>query len=107
MLKIQSFFNISTDLRISKHNIDKNYWIIEVTSLTKLNLLINYLSNHPLLTAKRNDFNDWLKAYQLMADKKHLSEDGKLLIKQIKSNMNKNREVFNWDHLVYLNNVEK
>lgn len=78
-----------------------------MASLTKLELLIQYLSNFPLLTAKRNDFNDWLKAYQLMMDKKHLDVDGKLLIKQIKSNMNKNREVFNWDHLVYLNNVEK
>ena len=36
---------------------------------------------------------------------KHLSEDGKLLIKNIKSNMNKKREVFNWDHLVYLKKV--
>jgi LAGLIDADG endonuclease/Cytochrome C and Quinol oxidase polypeptide I len=106
MLNIQSFFGITTDLRISKHNRDKTYWIIEVTSLNKLNLLIQYLNNYPLLTAKRNDFDDWLKVYQLIVDKKHLSEDGKLLIKQIKSNMNKNREVFNWDHLVYLNKVQ-
>lgn len=106
MLNIQSFFGITTDLRISKHNIDKTYWIIEVTSLNKLNLLIQYLNNYPLLTAKRNDFDDWYKVYQLIVDKKHLSEDGKLLIKQIKSNMNKNREVFNWYHLVILNKVQ-
>nr|YP_009690420.1 LAGLIDADG homing endonuclease [Schizopora paradoxa]QEG57200.1 LAGLIDADG homing endonuclease [Schizopora paradoxa] len=107
MLEINYFFGITTDLRESTHNIDKKYWIVEVASLTKLEFLIQYLSHFPLLTAKRNDFNDWLKAYQLMMDKKHLDVDGKLLIKQIKSNMNKNREVFNWDHLVYLNNVEK
>jgi len=41
MLKIQSFFNLITELRVSKHNIDKTYWIIEVTSLNKLNLLFN------------------------------------------------------------------
>ena len=105
MLNIQSFFGITTDLRISKHNIDKTYWIIEVTSLNKLNLLIQYLNNYPLLTSKRNDFEDWYKVYQLIVDKKHLSEDGKLLIKNIKSNMNKKREVFNWNHLVYLNKV--
>jgi LAGLIDADG DNA endonuclease family protein len=58
MLKIQSFFGITTDLRTSKHNIDKIYWIIEVTSLNKLNFLINYLNNYPLLTAKRNDYDD-------------------------------------------------
>jgi hypothetical protein len=28
------------------------------------------------------------------------------LIKQIKSNMNRNRGVFNWDHLNYLNKVQ-
>ena len=105
MLKIQSFFNISTDLRISKHNIDKNYWIIEVTSLNKLYFLIQYLNKFPLLTAKRNDYDDWLKVYQLIQHKKHLTEDGKILIKEIKSNINKNREIFNWDHLIYLNKV--
>ena len=106
MLKIQSFFNISTDLRISKHNIDKNYWIIEVTSLNKLYLLIQYLNNFPLLTAKRNDYDDWLKVYHLMQDNRHLTEEGKLLIKEIKSTMNKKREIFNWDHLIYLNNIQ-
>lgn len=106
MLKINTFFGITTDLRVSKHNTDKTYWIVEVTSLTKLNQLIMYLSNYPLLTAKRNDFNDWLKVYQLMRDKNHLSEEGKLFIKQIKSNMNKKREVFSWTHLVYLKKVE-
>ena len=91
MLKIQSFFGITTDLRISKHNIDKNYWIIEVTSLNKLYFLIQYLNKFPLLTAKRNDYDDWLKVYQLIQHKKHLTEDGKILIKEIKSNINKKK----------------
>lgn len=99
MLKIQSFFGIINNLRISKHNIDKNYWIIEVSSLTKLNILIQYLNNFPLLTAKRNDFDDWLTVYKLIENKKHLTEDGKLLIKQIKLNMNRKRQKFNWDQL--------
>jgi LAGLIDADG endonuclease len=106
MEKIKAFFSITTDLKTSKHNIDKTYWIIEVSSLNKLNLLIQYLNNYPLLTTKRNDYDDWLKVYLLITDKLHLNEDGKLLIKQIKSNMNKKREVFNWDHLVYLNKVQ-
>ena len=106
MLKIQSFFGITADLRVSKHNIDKTYWIIEVTSLNKLNFLIQYLDIYPLLTAKRNDYMDWVKVYQLIEEKKHLSEDGKLLIKEIKSNINKNRKVFNWDHLIYLNKLQ-
>lgn len=106
MYKIQSFFGITTDLKISKHNIDKIYWLIEITSLTKLNFLVQYLNNFPLFTAKRNDFEDWLKVYRLIEDKKHLTEDGKLLIKHIKSNMNKKRKEFNFCHLVYLNKVQ-
>jgi hypothetical protein len=102
MLKIQSFFGITKELRTSKHHIDKTYWIIEVTSLKNLSFLIDYLKNFPLLTAKRNDYEDWLKVYHLIVDKKHLTEEGKLLIKNIKSNMNKKREFFNWDHLGYL-----
>lgn len=41
-----------------------------------------------------------------MLDKNHLTDSGKLLIKQIKSNMNKKRGVFNWVHLTYLNKVQ-
>ena len=59
MLNIQSFFDITTDLRESKHNEGKTYWIVEVTSLNRLNLLTEYLNNYPLLTSKRNDFEDW------------------------------------------------
>ena len=106
MLKIYSFFGISTNLRLSKHIVDKTYFIVEITSLTKANILIQYLNTYPLLTAKRNDFDDWVKAYNLIFENKHLTDSGKLLIKQIKSNMNSKRVVFNWDHLNYLNKVQ-
>jgi hypothetical protein len=106
MLLIYSFLSLSTNLRLSTHNVDKTYFIVELTSLTKLNILIQYLKTYPLLTAKRNDYDDWLKVYYLILDNKHLTEPGKLLIKQIKSNMNRKRGVFNWDHLNYLNKVQ-
>jgi Cytochrome C and Quinol oxidase polypeptide I/LAGLIDADG endonuclease len=99
MLLIYSFFGLSTNLRQSTHNVDKTYFIVEVASLTKLNILIQYLKTYPLLTAKRNDYDDWVKVYNLMLDNSHLTDSGKLLIKQIKSNMNRKRGVFNWDHL--------
>ena len=41
-----------------------------------------------------------------MQDNRHLTEEGKLLIKEIKSTMNKKRDIFNWDHLIYLNKVQ-
>lgn len=104
MLKIHSYFGLTTDLRVSKHNEDKFYWIIEVASLGRLGTLIDYFNNYPLLTAKRNDYEDWLKVYFLIKEKKHITEEGKLRIKEIKSNINKNRINFNWDHLVQFSN---
>ena len=41
-----------------------------------------------------------------MEGRNHLNEDGKLLIKTIKSNINKKRIIFNFCHLIYLNNVQ-
>jgi hypothetical protein len=102
MLQIYSFFGISTNLRLSTHNVDKTYFIVEVSSLTKLNKLIQYLETYPLLSAKRNDYDDWVKVYKLMLDINNLPDSGKLLIKQIKSNMNRKREVFNWNHLIFI-----
>ena len=106
MIKIQSFFSIIADIRETKHNEDRTYWIIEVTSLNKLDLLIQYLKNYPLLTAKRNDFEDWLKVCKLIEAKTHLTEEGKLLVREIKSKMNRNRKNFNCGHLAYLNKVQ-
>lgn len=101
MLKIAEFLTLdSKNLKTSKHNESKDYWLIEVTSLYKLNILINYLKKYPLLTIKRNDFSDWLKVYDMMIKKEHLfSEEGRILIKSIKSKINKNRVEYNWDHL--------
>lgn len=101
MEMILKFFQITTDLNTSIHK-NREFWIIEVTSLYKLQILINYLNEYPLYTAKRNDYNDWLIAYDKIKNKKHLTDSDKLTIKEIKNNMNKNRKIFNWDHLEYL-----
>lgn len=98
MEMIMNFFHIINDLKTSIHQ-NREYWIIEVTSVSKLQYLINYLNEYPLLTAKRNDYNDWLIAYNNILNKTHLTESGKLTIKEIKNNMNKKRQIFNWDHL--------
>jgi hypothetical protein len=53
---ISNFFNVN--LNISKHNLDKNYFVIEVTSLSKLKKFCNYLNQFSLKTSKKNDFKD-------------------------------------------------
>jgi hypothetical protein len=85
-------------LNISKHN-NKEYWIIEVTSINKLKILVDYLTKYPLLTSKFNDYKDWYKAYELVQFKLHLTDDGKKTILNLKSNMNRKRTIFDWSHL--------
>jgi hypothetical protein len=102
MKSIANFFTLdsenTTHLRTSIHN-GKNYWIIEVTSLSKLIILVNYLNKYPLLTSKHNDYKDWLIVYNMMLNKDHLNTKGKDTIKNIKFKINKNRTNFDWNHI--------
>lgn len=105
MEKIALFFTIndqSVKLRTTYHNGLKEYWCIEVTSLSKLDILIKYLSNHPLLTSKSLDYKDWLLVYNMMLKNEHLTVIGKEKIKLLKAGINKNRTKFDWSHLNYL-----
>jgi LAGLIDADG endonuclease len=101
MEMILKFFQITTDLNTSIHK-NREYWFIEVKSLSKLQYLINYLNEYPLFTSKRNDYNDWLIVYDNIINNKYFSESDKFNIKKIKNNMNTKRKIFNWDHLEYL-----
>lgn len=103
MEHIAKYFFYLPILYISTHN-NKEYYRIEIVSLKKNNNLINYLNNFPLLTSKYNDFQDWVKTYNLIIQKLHLSIEGRRIIKDLKLNMNRNRTIFNWDHLnnIYL-----
>lgn len=89
---------LSVNLNLSKHN-TKHYWIVEVASLAKLQILINYLNTYPLFTTKHNDYKDWLKAFALVKQNKHLTELSKSQIFAIKSNMNRKRTLFDWSHI--------
>jgi len=57
MQSILSFFTLNNKLRTSKHN-GKDYWLIHICSLSKLNIFVNYLNKYPLLSSKKNDFED-------------------------------------------------
>ena len=45
------------------------------------------------------------KIIEIIKTKEHLNSEGFNQILKIKSNMNKKRANFNWDHLVYLNKI--
>nr|YP_010437016.1 hypothetical protein NQY40_mgp04 [Ulva meridionalis]UTA96490.1 hypothetical protein [Ulva meridionalis]UTA96550.1 hypothetical protein [Ulva meridionalis]UTA96608.1 hypothetical protein [Ulva meridionalis]UTA96660.1 hypothetical protein [Ulva meridionalis]UTA96712.1 hypothetical protein [Ulva meridionalis] len=77
----------------------KTYYKIEVSSLVGIVILINYLNNYTLLTAKLLDYNDWYKVAQHVINKTHYTENGLDEIAAIKDAINRNRSLFNWDHL--------
>jgi hypothetical protein len=97
MRSISDFFTVK--LNTSYHNINKSYWVIEVTSLSKLKKFFLYLNKFPLMTSKKNDFKDWHTVYNMVFLNEHLTDEGKFKIKNIKNKMNKKRTSFDWSHL--------
>ncbi len=95
-----SMFNIMEELskylscNLSSYKVkDKHeeYLSINISSIDKLKSIANYFNNHPLWGIKGRDFQDWLKVYNMILNKEHLTESGREKIKLIKSNMNKER----------------
>lgn len=68
---------------------------LNVSSIDNIGYIINYFNKYPLLSDKNNDFEDWKKIYYMILEKKHLTDEGRLKIKLIQSNMNSKRAYYN------------
>ncbi len=90
MQKIADTF--SCNLHKYNTNINKQYLCINVSAIEKLSLVINYFKNYKLLGVKSKNFNDWLKVYNMICSKEHLTELGFEKIKLIQANMNSKRQ---------------
>lgn len=55
------------------------------------NKIIPFFVKYPILGVKAQDFNDLCRAAELMRDKKHLTQQGLIQIRNIKDGMNKER----------------
>lgn len=96
MKNIASF--LAVPLKISKHH-RVEYWCVEVFSLKCMQILVDYLNIFPLLTTKRNDYEDFSKALYMFLKKEHLTPKGMKTILILKNGMNRKRIFYNWDHL--------
>lgn len=77
----------------------REYYTISASSKKSLSIIISYLSAFPLLSSKFLDYKDWSIAAELIIKDLHLNIESKASIDLLKSNMNRNRLYFNWDHL--------
>lgn len=76
---------------------------IRVERQASINLLINYLDQHTLLSSKYLDYLDWKSAFTIIFNKDHFTLKGRKDILSSKNNMNNKRIYFNWDHLKNIN----
>lgn len=99
-LRGQSYYDIINNIAtafnrkvtISKHNVPSTeYYLVSVTSPSKLKKLLDYLNKYPLLTSKNLNFKDFSICVKIMLDKKHLTEEGRNTIIQIKNSINNKR----------------
>ena len=52
-----------------------------VVNFGKLTKILSYLNNYSLKTKKLISYRRWLKIYELVKNKKHLTPEGKIIIK--------------------------
>jgi hypothetical protein len=83
-------------LNTTIHNGNINYYVISITSPTKLVILINYLNEYSLFTSKYLNFKDFSSCVDIMLNKKHLTMPGREKIGILKEGMNNKRTYYNW-----------
>ena len=92
------------DTRVTSSN--PQYRVRTLNSKSNL-ILTEYLKNYPLQGKKFLDFYSWLEIAEKFFSGK---VDHKILLpkaKEIKSQMNDQRQVFTWNHLNNFYNIEK
>jgi len=84
---------------VKNFRVNTNYpqYRVRTTNLQGNIIVENYLIKYPLFGTKYLDSIDWLKVLNYFKTSQHLSNIQE--ISNIKSNMNNNRIIFNWDHL--------
>lgn len=105
---IAEMFQAQVYVRFRKNlsNSKKKYYNIMVVCFNEIqkNLLEQYLNTYPLLTSKRNDYENW-KLIRQINKQKLLTSSTEEKIKlvndaiQLKNKMNNHNLIINWDHL--------
>lgn len=96
--EICDFFLIRLHTRLQKST-NNSYYVISASSKRSLLIILDYFKNNPLYSSKYLDYKDWEHCCELIIEGNHKDKKYIETIDKLKSNMNKNRKNFNWDHL--------
>ncbi len=77
----------------------ENSVVVTVKSLKAREAIISYLTQYPLMSSKRMDSLDWIKAHSIVINKEYKSSEGTASLVSLKAGMNNQRTVFDWTHL--------
>lgn len=106
MNNISNLFNTglysrTRNLKLKNQLLYKGYhsYTIRASSMSSLNLVNEYFDKYSLISSKFNNYKDWQKLYILI--NKYGSTDLRCIQLAIETKLliNKNRTIFNWDHL--------
>lgn len=87
LLSIQEYFKGVGYITKDVKNNEVRYTVTKIEDL--INVIIPHFKSYPLLTKKKLDFILWVKIISIMADKKHLTEQGIEEIVSIRASLNK------------------
>ena len=74
-------------------------WRVRTTNKNGVLAVIQYFNEFPLWNSKYLDYLNWKQGSDIIISKRHLTSDGLVEIKQLKSTMNNKRTIFSWKHL--------
>lgn len=94
---------LGVTLNNSIHNTNIEYFLISASSTKSRGVIVNYLTQFPLLSSKRLNYLDWLTCHYLILSRNHTTQEGRDQALKLKSSMNSQRTYFNWDHLANIN----
>nr|UEV87087.1 hypothetical protein [Grifola frondosa] len=101
MEKIANFLNVKVRPYTRERKIRGNEkgYRVRATSLLQRNILIDYFTKFPLLSSKRLDYLDWVKAHNIRVNREYTTMLGLNRLIDIKNNMNNKRTFFDWAYL--------
>ena len=93
----KDLFTILSDLFqngfVSLRSGTKEVYRFTIDSLKGIEILIKYFNQYPLKTKKNESYKKWLKIYEMMLNKKHLTEEGFKQIKELRKFINLNNSL--------------